>query len=276
MSEKTILITGCSSGIGLCVAQGLKKRGYRVFATARKSADVETLNTEGLESLLLDLDDPHSITAAVEEILTRTNGRLDALFNNGAYGQPGAVEDLSRDVLRAQFETNLFGWHQLTNLVLPVMRGQGHGRIIHHSSVLGFVALRYRGAYNASKYALEGLADTLRLELAGTNIHVSLIDTGPVSSRFRENAYAAYQRNIDPANSPHREHYLLMEKRLTTKGPVVPFTLPPEAVLKKVILALESRRPKARYYVTFPTYLFAFLKRVLTDRAMDRVLSRVG
>ena len=276
MSEKTILITGCSSGIGLCVAQGLKKRGYRVFATARKSADVETLNTEGLESLLLDLDDPHSITAAVEEILTRTNGRLDALFNNGAYGQPGAVEDLSRDVLRAQFETNLFGWHQLTNLVLPVMRGQGHGRIIQHSSVLGFVALRFRGAYNASKYALEGLADTLRLELAGTNIHVSLIDTGPVSSRFRENAYAAYQRNIDPANSPHREHYLLMEKRLTTKGPVVPFTLPPEAVLKKVILALESRRPKARYYVTFPTYLFAFLKRVLTDRAMDRVLSRVG
>ena len=276
MSEKTILITGCSSGIGLCVARNLQQRGYRVFATARKIADVETLNTEGLESLLLDLDDPHSITAAVEEILTRTNGRLDALFNNGAYGQPGAVEDLSRDVLRAQFETNLFGWHQLTNLVLPVMRGQGHGRIIQHSSVLGFVALRYRGAYNASKYALEGLADTLRLELAGTNIHVSLIDTGPVSSRFRENAYAAYQRNIDPANSPHREHYLQMEQRLTTKGPVVPFTLPPEAVLKKVILALESRRPKARYYVTFPTYLFAFLKRILTDRAMDRILNRVG
>ena len=276
MNEKTILITGCSSGIGLCVARGLLSRGYRVFATARRAADVDTLNEEGLESLLLDLDDPHSITAAVEEILTRTNGRLDALFNNGAYGQPGAVEDLSRDVLRAQFETNLFGWHQLTNLVLPVMRSQGHGRIIHNSSVLGFVALRYRGAYNASKYALEGLADTLRLELAGTGIHVSLIEPGPITSRFRENAFAAYKRNIEPDDSAHREKYMQMEQRLTTKGPVVPFTLPPEAVLKKVIQALESPRPKARYYVTFPTYLFAFLKRVLTDRALDRILGGVG
>ena len=276
MNEKTILITGCSSGIGLCVARGLSSRGYRVFATARRAADVEVLNKEGLESLLLDLDDPRSITAAVEEILTRTNGRLDALFNNGAYGQPGAVEDLSRDVLRAQFETNLFGWHQLTNLVLPVMRSQGHGRIIHNSSVLGFVALRYRGAYNASKYALEGLADTMRLELAGTDIHVSIIEPGPISSRFRANAFDAYKRNIDPDGSAHREKYMQMEQRLTKEGPVVPFTLPPEAVLKKVIHALESRRPKARYYVTFPTFLFAFLKRILTDRALDRILRRVG
>ena len=276
MNEKTILITGCSSGIGLCVARGLSSRGYRVFATARKDADVEALNKEGLESLVLDLDDPHSITAAVEEILIRTNGQLHALFNNGAYGQPGAVEDLSRDVLRAQFETNLFGWHQLTNLVLPVMRRQGHGRIIHNSSVLGFVALRYRGAYNASKYALEGLADTMRLELAGTHIHVSLIEPGPISSRFRENAFAAYKRNIEPDGSAHREKYMQMEQRLTKEGPVVPFTLPPEAVLKKVIHALESPRPKARYYVTFPTFLFAFLKRVLTDRALDRILNKVG
>ena len=276
MSNKTILITGCSSGIGLCVARGLSSRGYRVFATARKDADVEVLNKEGLESLVLDLDDPHTITAAVEEILMRTNGRLHALFNNGAYGQPGAVEDLSRDVLRAQFETNLFGWHQLTNLVLPVMRRQGHGRIIHNSSVLGFVALRYRGAYNASKYALEGLADTMRLELAGTHIHVSLIEPGPISSRFRENAFAAYKRNIEPDGSAHLEKYMQMEQRLTKEGPVVPFTLPPEAVLKKVIHALESPRPKARYYVTFPTFLFAFLKRVLTDRALDRILNKVG
>jgi len=276
MSRKYILITGCSSGIGLCVARGLASRGYRVFATARKSADVAALNKEGLESLLLDLDDPHSITAAVEEILTRTGGRLDALFNNGAYGQAGAVEDLSREVLRAQFETNLFGWHQLTNLVLPVMRKQGYGRIIHISSVLGFVALRYRGAYNASKYALEGLADTLRLELTGTRIHVSLIEPGPISSRFRANALAAYKRNIDPRGSVHQEKYRQMEQRLTREGPVVPFTLPAEAVLKKVIHALESPRPKARYRVTFPTYLFAILKRVLPDRVMDRILGRVG
>jgi len=276
MPNKSILITGCSSGIGLCVAEGLKTRGYRVFATARRQADVQQLDAAGFESLQLDLADSDSITSAVDEVLSRTGGTLDALFNNGAYGQPGAVEDLSRDVLRTQFETNLFGWHELTNHVLPVMRHQGHGRIIQNSSVLGFVALRYRGAYNASKYALEGLSDTLRLELAGTDIHVSLIEPGPVTSRFRENAFKAYQENIDPDNSVHRDKYLAMETRLKTEGPVVPFTLPPEAVLKKVIHALESRRPRARYYVTFPTYLFGTLKRVLRTRPLDRLLNKVG
>ena len=276
MPEKSILITGCSSGIGLCVARGLKSRGYRVFATARKAHDVHQLEADGFESVQLDLADSDSIAAAVDEILARTGGTLDALFNNGAYGQPGAVEDLSRDVLRAQFETNLFGWHELTNRVLPAMRRQGHGRIVQNSSVLGFVALRYRGAYNASKYALEGLSDTLRLELAGTDIHVSLVEPGPVTSRFRENAFRAYQENIDPDSSVHRDRYLAMEARLQTKGPVVPFTLPPEAVLKKVIHALESRRPRARYYVTFPTYLFGTLKRLLSTRLLDKMLNKVG
>lgn len=276
MFKKSILITGCSSGIGLCVARGLKSRGYRVFATARKARDVQQLEADGFESLQLDLADSDSIATAVDEILERTGGTLDALFNNGAYGQPGAVEDLSRDVLRAQFETNLFGWHELTNRVLPVMRRQGHGRIVQNSSVLGFVALRYRGAYNASKYALEGLSDTLRLELAGTDIHVSLVEPGPVSSRFRENALRAFQENIDPESSVHRDRYLAMEARLKTKGPVVPFTLPPEAVLKKVIHALESRRPRARYYVTFPTYLFGFMKRLLSTRLLDKLLNKVG
>ena len=276
MSEKSVLITGCSSGIGQVVAEGLKARGYRVFASARKSADVERLATAGFESLQLDLADPASIQTAVDELLGHTRGTLDALFNNGAYGQPGAVEDLSREVLREQFETNLFGWHELTNLVLPVMRRQGHGRIIQNSSVLGFVALRYRGAYNASKYALEGLTDTLRLELAGSGIHVSLVEPGPIASRFRENAFRAYQRNINPAGSPHQDMYRRMEERLTKQGPAVPFTLPPEAVLRKVIHALESRHPKARYYVTFPTYLFGFLKRVLSDRMLDKVLNKTG
>jgi NAD(P)-dependent dehydrogenase (short-subunit alcohol dehydrogenase family) len=276
MTGKSVLITGCSSGIGLGVAEGLKDRGYRVFATARKAPDVTRLTAAGFESLQLDLADPASIRAAVDDILARTDGTLDALFNNGAYGQPGAVEDLSREVLRAQFETNLFGWHELTNLVLPVMRRQGHGRIIQNSSVLGFVALRYRGAYNASKHALEGLTDTLRLELAGSGIHVSLIEPGPITSRFRENAFKAYQRNIKPDSSVHRDKYMRMEERLTKQGPVVPFTLPPEAVLKKVIHVLESHRPRARYYVTFPTYLFGFLKRVLSTRLLDRALNKVG
>jgi NAD(P)-dependent dehydrogenase (short-subunit alcohol dehydrogenase family) len=275
MGAKTVLITGCSSGIGRCVARGLAVRGYRVFATARRQEDVAELAAEGLESLRLDLADTHSIAAAVDEVLARTGGQLYALFNNGAYGQPGAVEDLSREVLRLQFETNLFGWHELTNRVLPVMRRQGNGRIIHNSSVLGFVALPFRGAYTASKYALEGLTDTLRLELRGTGIHVVLIEPGPIESRFRQNAYTAYQRHIDPRSSVHRDRYLKMEQRLLTEGPVAPFTLPPEAVLKKVVRALETRRPRARYYVTFPTWLFAVLKRVLTQHMLDKVLVRV-
>jgi NAD(P)-dependent dehydrogenase (short-subunit alcohol dehydrogenase family) len=276
MTEKTVLITGCSSGIGKCTAEGLAARGYRVFATARHRDDIATLQTLGLETLQLDLNDSSSIRAAVDEILKRTSGTLDALFNNAGYGQPGAVEDLSRNTLRAQFETNLFGMQELTNLIIPVMRAQGHGRIINHSSVLGFVTLPYRGAYNASKYAMEALTDTMRMELRDTGIHVSLIEPGPVISRFRANAYTAYKRNIMIENSPHRDTYLSMEKRLTRPGIAAPFTLPPEAVLKKVIHALESPRPRIRYYVTVPTYLFAVLKRILPYRALDWVLIRVS
>jgi NAD(P)-dependent dehydrogenase (short-subunit alcohol dehydrogenase family) len=276
MNEKTVLVTGCSSGIGLCVAQGLKARGWRVFATARQPADVERLRADGLESLPLDLRDSDSIRAAVAEILHHTGGRLEALFNNGAYGQPGAVEDLSREALREQFETNLFGTQELTNQVIPAMRRQGGGRILYNSSVLGLVALPYRGAYVASKFALEGLADTLRLELVGTGIHVGLIEPGPILSRFRDNAHAAFQRHVRAEASPHREQYAAMEARLLKEGPAAPFTLPPEAVLKRVIHALESPRPRARYPVTLPTYLLAALRRLLPARALDRVLRRVG
>lgn len=274
--KKTILITGCSSGIGYCVAKGLHERGYRVFATARKKADVEKLSAEGLESFRLDLNDSNSINFALEETLRRTDGELYALFNNGAFGLPGAVEDLSRDALRAQFETNVFGWQELANLAIPVMRRQGYGRIIQNSSVLGFVSMPYRGAYNASKYAIEGLSDTLRLELKGTNIYVSLIEPGPIASRFRMNAVKALEKYIDIENSVHREKYQGVLTRLNKPGPAVPFTLPPEAVLKRVILALESDKPQPRYYVTFPTYLFGFLKRILSTRVLDAILAKSG
>lgn len=271
-----VLITGCSSGIGHCVAHGLQQRGYRVFATARKPADVERLQQEGLESLQLDLASSKSITAAVDELLQRTGGRIDVLFNNGAFGQPGAVEDLSREVLRQQFETNLFGTHELTCRVLKTMRRQGHGRIIQNSSVLGLIALPFRGAYNASKYALEGLTDTLRLELDGSGIHISLIEPGPISSRFRANAFALYQQNIDKQQSVFHQTYNVMERRLTKQGPAAPFTLPPEAVLAKVIHAIESPRPRARYYITFPTHLFGALRRLLPTSWLDQVLMRVS
>lgn len=276
MSSKTILITGCSSGIGWCVAHGLKARGWRVFATARQRGDVARLQAEGLESLPLDVGDSLSIRTAVASVLDLTDGRLEALFNNAGYGQPGAVEDITRAALREQFETNLFGAQELTGQIVPVMRRQGGGRILYNSSVLGLVAFPYRGAYVASKFALEGLADTLRLELAGTGIHVCLIEPGPILSRFRDNAHAAYRRHIRAETSPHREQYAAMEARLLKAGPAAPFTLPPEAVLKRVIHALESPWPRARYPVTVPTYLFAALRRLLPARALDVVLRRAG
>lgn len=279
MSEsvsKAVLITGCSSGIGLCAARQLRQRGYRVLATARNPLDVARLKEEGFEAFCLDLADSASIRSALHQVLEATGGRIYALFNNGAYGQPGAVEDLSREVLREQFETNLFGTHELTNLVIPVMRRQGNGRIIQNSSVLGFAAMRYRGAYNASKFALEGLSDTLRLELRGTGIHVSIIEPGPILSRFRDTAHTMFRKNILVEQSPHQETYRLMEARLQKEGPAVPFTLGPEAVVDKVVHALESRRPRPRYYVTFPTYLFGYLKRVLPCWALDWMLGKVG
>ena len=275
MDKKSILITGCSSGIGLCTAQRLKQDGYRVFTTARKNADVEKLKQQGFESFLLDYTNSNSIRLTLQNVVDATGGTLYALFNNGAYGQPGAVEDLSREVLHEQFENNFFGWHELTTLVIPVMRKQGYGRIIQNSSVLGLVAMRFRGAYNASKYAIEGLNDTLRLELHGSNIFVSMIEPGPISSRFRANALLYFKKNISTENSYFKEQYKNLLKKLETDGPVVPFTLPADAVYTKVVKALTARQPKAHYYVTFPTYLFGYLKRILSTRTLDMLLRKV-
>ena len=275
LSSRAVLITGCSSGIGYTVAHGLKQRGYRVFATVRQTKDVVRLQQEGLESLVLDLQDSQSIRQAVQTVLAQTQGQLYGLFNNGAYGQPGAVEDLSREALRQQFETNVFGTHELTCQVIPIMRRQGEGRIIQNSSILGLVVFPYRGAYNASKYALEGLTDTLRLELIGTGIYISLIEPGPIRSRFRDNAYIKFKQYVDVSTSAHHQVYTQLEQRLLTQGTVVPFTLTPEAVLKKVIHALEASRPQVRYYVTIPTYFLATLKRLLSSRVMDWVIGRI-
>ena len=275
-TPRSILITGCSSGIGLCTARGLKARGHRVFASARKESDVARLRDEGLETVRLDLDDSASIQAAVEEVLGATGGTLDALFNNAAWGLNGALEDMSREALRAQFETNVFGTVELTNRVIPVMRRQGHGRILFNSSVLGLVALPYRGPYCASKFALEAFADTLRLELRGAGIQVSLIEPGPILSHFRANALAAFQRYVNVEGSTHEASYQRQLVRLQKEGAASRFTLGPEAVLTKVIHALESPRPRIRYYVTVPTHVFGYLRRLLPYRAMDGLLSRSG
>jgi NAD(P)-dependent dehydrogenase (short-subunit alcohol dehydrogenase family) len=270
----TVLITGSSTGIGYHAAHTLKQAGYRVFATARKPEDVVTLIAQGFESVQLDLASTDSITKAVQHISALTNGKIDVLFNNGAYGQPGAVEDLPTDALRAQFEANFFGWHELTRQIIPLMRKNNSGRIIQNSSVLGLVCMKYRGAYNASKFAIEGLTDTLRLELRDSPIKVSLIEPGPIVSQFRANALAAFLTNIDINNSVHQQDYLLQQSRLGKKEVSNKFTLGPEAVTKALLHAIESDRPKIRYYVTFPTYLFAFLKRLLPFTILDKLLSK--
>jgi NAD(P)-dependent dehydrogenase (short-subunit alcohol dehydrogenase family) len=275
MTKKTILITGCSSGIGLASARMLKARGWHVFATARKPADLARLRSEdGLEAVYLELADTASIGACVATVLEKTGGRLDAVFNNAAYGQVGAVEDLSSDLLRRQLEVNLIGTHEVTRLVIPAMRQQKSGRIVQCSSVLGFITGPYRGAYSASKYALEGLTDALRAELQGTGIHVSLIEPGPIRTKFLETALATLKMGINRDASPHRDTYALRIASME-KGGKSTFKLEPEAVAEKLVHAVESPRPKIRYFVTKSTYVAAIAKRTLPDRVVDLIVKRL-
>ena len=269
---RTVLITGCSSGIGLCLSHGLRSAGYHVFATARKEEDVTKLKKLGFDAFLLDLASSNSIKAAIYEIYQKTDS-LYALINNGAYGQAGALEDISREALEKQFQANVFGWHELTNLVLPSMKARNMGRVVYISSVLGFVAMPFRGSYVASKFAIEGLVDTLRLELNQTKIKLSLIQPGPIESKFRHNALLAFKENVDSSNSDYKREYKTMIERLNSDKNVQ-FTLGPESVLRCVLHALESRAPKNHYRVTFPTKLFAFLCRILPSSWMDNILSR--
>ncbi|MBQ4827133.1 SDR family NAD(P)-dependent oxidoreductase [Leisingera sp. HS039] len=275
--KKTILITGCSSGIGLDAARGMRERGWRVFASCRQQRDCDRMRAEGFDSPRIDYTDPASIGTGLAEVLAATGGTLDALFNNGAHGLPGAVEDLPTDALRTIFEANFFGWHELTRQVIPVMRKQGHGRIVQNSSILGFVTFPWRGAYVATKYALEGLTDTLRVELRGTGIHMVLIEPGPVTSKIREKSIPHFERFIDWQASPLRELYesRLLKRLYESNGPDR-FELPASAVTAKLAHACESRRPRERYYVTTPTHIAGFLRRILSTRAIDRILVKLG
>ena len=272
--NKTILITGCSSGIGIYCAYALKNDGYRVFATARNEKDVQKLEDDGFEAFKLDLNSSDSIKEAVAWTMEKCAGKLDALFNNGAYGQPGFVEDLSDAVLKKQFQTNFFGTVELTNLILPYMREQGYGRIIQNSSVLGFVAMKYRGAYNASKYALEGITDTLRLELEGSSIDVILIQPGPITSDFRKNSLKNFIANIDYKHSIHTKTYETLLERLKATKSQVPFQRGTDAVYDALKHALQSKKPKLKYRVTHATTILWFFKRLLSSRILDRLSSK--
>lgn len=271
--KKSILITGCSSGIGYDAAHGMRAAGWRVFASCRKQVDCQRLIDEGFDAPLIDYDDTASIKAGLAEVLAATGGTLDALFNNGAFAAPGAVEDLPRDALRASFETNVCGVHDLTVRVIPIMRAQGHGRIVQNSSVLGLVAGRWKGAYSASKFALEGLTDTLRIEMADTNIKIITLEPGPVTSDIRQKSIPHFERWIDWKTSARRAQYetSLLKRLYDERGPDR-FERPASAVTAKLLKAVTHPNPKPRYYVTTPTYLMGFLRRVLPSRALDFVL----
>ncbi len=276
MTNRSVLITGASSGIGYDAAHGLAARGWRVFATCRKEADCARLRGEGLESFRLDYTDEGSMAAAVDQALERSGGTLDALYNNGAFGLPAAAEDLPTDALREIFETNFFGWHELTRRVIPVMRAQGHGRIVNCSSVLGLVPMRWRAAYVATKYALEGYSDVLRIEMADAGIQVILIEPGPITSRIRENSVPHFERWVNWQASPRRAMYerSLLKRLYADKTRPDRFELPPSAVTKKLIHALEAPRPRPRYYVTTPTWIAGIARRLLTTRMADRIIAR--
>ena len=274
MADKTILITGCSSGIGYDAARGLKVRGWRVFATCRAEADCERLRGEGLESFVLDYADEASVAAAVAEVVVRAGGRLDALFNNGAFACPGLVEDIPRGAMREIFEVNLFGYQDLTKRVIPLLRANGGGRIVNCSSVLGLVGAPYRGAYVATKFAMEGLTDVLRIEMRGTGIYPILLEPGPIGTQIRVNAIPHFERWIDWEGSARRGDYERLRGRLyAIRGPD-PFEMTPAATTKALIRALEARRPKARYGVTWPTHVMAVLRRLLPTRALDWVIAK--
>jgi NAD(P)-dependent dehydrogenase (short-subunit alcohol dehydrogenase family) len=275
MTQKSILITGSSSGIGLDAARGLRAAGWRVFASCRTAEDCAILNAEGFESPLIDYANAETIVTGLAETLEATGGSLDALYNNGAYACPGAVEDLPVGALREIFETNFFGWHELTRLVIPVMRAQGHGRIINCSSVLGFVGMQWRGAYVATKFALEGLTDVLRMEMRDTPIKVILIEPGPVTSKIRANAIPHFEKWIDWENSARRDDYLEVQTRLYEDRGPDQFELPAASVTNKLLRALTAKNPKPRYYVTVPTHAAGILRRILPTRWLDAVISRI-
>lgn len=272
----SIIVTGCSSGIGAWCARALAKDGWRVFATVRRVEDLGPLENEGIEAFLMDYTEADTISNLVEQVFARTGGKLDALFNNGAYGQAGAVEDLPVEALRLQLETNVIGWHDLTRRVIPAMRAQGHGRIVQCSSILGIVPYRWRGAYNASKFALEGLTLTMRMELAGSGIEVSLIEPGPIASRFMANAIPYIERFIDLKGSVHAKEYERQMRRLKGESAPARGKLEPDAVYAALKRALTSRKPKPHYIVTQPAKQGAFLKKLLPAGLFYRIVGRFG
>lgn len=273
-ATKTVLVTGCSSGIGAATARVLRDAGWTVYPTARKEEDLAALKADGFDAVRLDLADEASVACAAAEFLEKCGGRPGALVNNAGYCQAGALEDLGRAALRAQFEANVLGPQQLIRAVLPAMKACGAGRIVTVSSVFGRIASPLVGAYCASKYAVEALGDTLRIELSGTGVWASLVEPGAVLSRFRKNAAEALAANTEAGGDFEGMYEREVERRRRQVKKRDFFTRPPEEVAAKIRHALESPRPWRRYRVTPAAWLVEVAVRVLPQALTDVILSR--
>ena len=275
VGEKVAVVTGASTGIGRATARMLKARGWRVFPTARSRTDLDLLRGEGFQPVELDLADPDSVEYAAKEVLELSQGMLGALVNNAGYGQPGALEDLSRSAVRKQFETNVIGTLDFTNRFIPVFRAQQRGRIVLVSSVVGRVVIPFLGAYSASKFALEAIGDGWRMELGPAGISVSVVEPGPIKTCFRKRVVSEAARGLEMRNSVFAKQYAkeLSEPERTYTRPTDVFQKPPEAVAQRIVHALESRWPRARYPVTGAAWLGDFAARFLPARIKDWMLT---
>ncbi len=272
MREQVVLITGSSSGIGRATALEAARRGHRVFASARRVEDVLPLEGDSrIAALSLDVTDPSSIQAAVQTVLRRA-GRLDALINNAGYGQYGAVEEVSGQDWRRQFDVNLFGGLEAIRAVLPAMRDAGFGTIVNVSSVAGKISIPFAAPYCSSKHALEALSDALRVEVAPFGIRVVVVEPGPIATRFTERARSLVLP-LFSRPGPYRAFYANAERAMDTnfqKG-----KLPPETVARVILDAIESERPKTRYRITSMAKTLLPLRRLLPDRFFDRQMKKV-
>jgi NAD(P)-dependent dehydrogenase (short-subunit alcohol dehydrogenase family) len=269
--RQVILVTGSSTGIGRATALEAAARGHRVFASARRLESVADLVAKGITPLALDVTEPATISEAVQEAL-RSEGRIDALVNNAGYGQYGAVEDVSLEEWRAQFEVNVFGALAVLRAVLPGMRAARGGTVVNVSSVAGRVAVPFAGAYSASKHALEAISDALRVELAPWGIRVVLVEPGPISTRFGDRAREATAR-IFGASGPYSGFYGAAESasnrefQLGKRGP--------DLVARVIVGAIDSKRPKTRYRIAPLARILVPLKTLASDRFLDRRMKKM-
>jgi NAD(P)-dependent dehydrogenase (short-subunit alcohol dehydrogenase family) len=269
--KQVILVTGCSTGIGRATAIEAAERGHRVFASARRREDIAELTAKGIETLALDVTDRASIREAVKTTLAMA-GRIDALVNNAGYGQYGAIEDVSPEEWRAQFEVNVFGTVEVLREVLPGMRAARRGTIVNVSSLAGKVTVPFAGPYCASKHAIEAISDALRVELAPWRIRVVVVEPGPIGTRFGDRSREAAAR-ILATPGPYSRFYENAER--ASQKDFQRGRRKPETVARVIVRAIESRRPKTRYRVAPLARILVPLKGITTDRFLDRRMKRI-